>query len=239
MAAPNLLDAQTPATVSRTLSDMRALATGIEAFRVDHNLYPIGSDNPSRVPQAVVDTVTQIAGGYDYYTFSTRNNTFGGISFDHVGQVVDGHIWHGITTPVPYITTAPQDPFIAGAIVTYAYRESRDGSSGTQWIVTSVGPDADIGFNWRGATSAKQETAPPNSFTGSVAAAFDAAAAELTPKEGRHGDISERAIEPDADGYTLGDLREALQLITYDPTNGTISDGDLWRLGPGSGTSGR
>jgi hypothetical protein len=29
-----------------------------------------------------------------------------------------------------------------------------------------------------------------------------------------------------------GGLRAVLADLTYDPTNGTVSDGDIWRLGP-------
>ena len=40
IALPNFLEAQTRAKVSRVKADMRILATGIEAYRVDHNRYP-------------------------------------------------------------------------------------------------------------------------------------------------------------------------------------------------------
>ena len=239
IAVPNFLEAQTRAKVSRAMADMRSIATGVESFRIDTNKYPIGSDDPTKVPPEAVATVTQLAGGFDYYTFSTQNNEWNGTTFSHVGEVIGGAYWPGLTTPIAYFTTAPLDPFIAGGAVTFSYRESRDGNAGSQWILTSVGPDVDLKNNWRGAPSDKIEDAPDNPFTGSVGAAFDAIAAERTPKEGRHGDISERAIEVDTDGYSLGDLEQALALISYDPTNGTVSDGDLWRLGPGSGSSSR
>ncbi len=241
IAVPNFLEAQTRAKVSRALADMRSLSTGIESFRVDQNVYPIGTDNSMAVPQQVLDTVTAIAGGFDFYTFSTQNNTYNGVSFDFVGQVKDGQIWYGITTPIAYTTSALIDPFIAGGQVTYQYRESRDSTAGTQWILTSVGPDTDLRFNWRGAPSNQQEPAPGNPFVSGtpVANAFDALAAERTPSEGRHGDISERGVEADAGGYGVAEMQQALQLLSYDPTNGTISDGDLWRVGPGGGTTGR
>jgi type II secretion system protein G len=40
IAVPNFLEAQTRAKVSRVKSDMRSLATAIESYRVDHNIYP-------------------------------------------------------------------------------------------------------------------------------------------------------------------------------------------------------
>jgi prepilin-type N-terminal cleavage/methylation domain-containing protein len=241
IAVPNFLEAQTRAKVSRTLADMRSLATGMEAFRVDHNLYPVGTDNPAMMPQEVADAVTQIAGGYDFYTFATRDTEFAGTTFMYLGEVVGGSIWHGLTTPVAFVTTPLADPFVAGGRVHYAYRESRDSGAGTQWILTSVGPDSDLRNNWRGAPSDRQEPAPANPFAAGtpLANAFDALAAERTPSEGRHGDISERGVEADSGGYGVAEMEQALRMLSYDPTNGTVSDGDLWRVGPGGGTSGR
>ena len=43
IAVPNFLEAQTRSKVSRTKADMRSLATGIEAYAVEWNDYPIGT----------------------------------------------------------------------------------------------------------------------------------------------------------------------------------------------------
>lgn len=40
IALPNLLEAQTRAKVSRATADLRAAATCLEAYRIDHNDYP-------------------------------------------------------------------------------------------------------------------------------------------------------------------------------------------------------
>jgi len=40
IAVPNFLEAQTRARVSRVKNDMRTIATGLEAYAVDHNQYP-------------------------------------------------------------------------------------------------------------------------------------------------------------------------------------------------------
>lgn len=41
IAIPNFLEAQTRAKVSRVKADIRTVATGLEAYRVDHNHYPV------------------------------------------------------------------------------------------------------------------------------------------------------------------------------------------------------
>ena len=40
IAVPNFLEAQTRSKVSRAKADMRTMATGLEAYMVDHNAYP-------------------------------------------------------------------------------------------------------------------------------------------------------------------------------------------------------
>jgi prepilin-type N-terminal cleavage/methylation domain-containing protein len=51
IAVPNFLEAQVRSKVSRAQSDMRSIATVLEAYQVDHNRYPIGHGNaPFRIP---------------------------------------------------------------------------------------------------------------------------------------------------------------------------------------------
>ncbi len=45
IAVPNFLEAQVRAKVSRTKADMRSLATGLDAYRIDHNVYPPDGDD--------------------------------------------------------------------------------------------------------------------------------------------------------------------------------------------------
>lgn len=40
IAVPNFLEAQTRAKVSRTETDLRTIAVGLEAYAIDHNMYP-------------------------------------------------------------------------------------------------------------------------------------------------------------------------------------------------------
>lgn len=50
IAVPNFLEAQTRAKVSRSKADMRSLATAIETYRIDWNVYPIASQWVSSSP---------------------------------------------------------------------------------------------------------------------------------------------------------------------------------------------
>lgn len=214
IAVPNFLEAQTRAKVSRVKSDIRTMATGIETYRIDHNEYPEGTDNPNRYPEHIQTFLGPLAPGY--YTFMSRSN----------GRVAGQH-FATLTTPIAYLTQVPLDPFAqqAGGILTYAYRNAKDTKNG--WIITSFGPDADV-MNPNGVGTDNPNPLSTFSDPGAVK---------------RMGDINERAVihfieKTDAtvigriQAEYGGNLRLALEDLAYDPTNGTISDGDILRIGP-------
>lgn len=208
IAVPNFLEAQTRSKVSRAHSDMRTMATAIQAFRTDHLDYPVGTDDPGNMPARIEQHFRQsrvIAGSttadpFAYYTFRTVN----------IPDSVEGH---GLTTPIAYISSIPTDPFSsAPGFIWYSYREGRDGDR-TGYIITSFGPDGD-----------DLENGGKNNDCGDLAAVLC----------GRHGDISEVHALPGS-GRFVADLSTRLARLaetTYDPTNGTVSSGDLWRIGP-------
>jgi prepilin-type N-terminal cleavage/methylation domain-containing protein len=215
IAVPNFLEAQTRAKVSRAKADMRSITTAIESYRVDNNKYPQGTDNPTLYDEKIVAFLTpfNLQGGF--YGMRTR----GGVA---------GQDFYTVTTPIAYITSIPEDPFssIKGVTIPYAYRMA--GITNAGWVLTSVGPDSDLlGTNNSGRGNNKVD----NPYSTSV-----------DPKSSpRLGDVNERAVvrpfdnEP-GEGVTAADfprLIDCLLDLSYDPTNGTISDGDLIRIGPG------
>jgi prepilin-type N-terminal cleavage/methylation domain-containing protein len=148
IAVPNFLEAQVRAKVSRTKADMRSIATGLEAYRVDENHYP---------PWA--DWRTTDAPGSDYYNDAA---------------LFHAKIPNFITTPVAYLTSISRDVFVrsstfsnarypvesgvgfrfqyfpydglavapttsAAAKITNGYRAAQTGG----WLFYSFGPDFD------------------------------------------------------------------------------------------------
>ena len=212
IAIPNFLEAQTRAKVSRVKADHRSISMGLESYRVDHNEYPEGTDNPQKYPQRIADFLGSLAPGY--YSFRTRGP----------GGLLVGRDFAGLTTPVPYMSRIPADPFArqAARFLTYCYRNAKDRKNG--WILTSVGPDTDLlALDGRGNT----DTANP----------LSTASDPRSPS--RLGDINEREVIRFIEGDPLvgapediSRLRELLDRLSYDPTNGTISDGDIFRIGP-------
>jgi prepilin-type N-terminal cleavage/methylation domain-containing protein len=89
IAVPNFLEAQTRAKVSRCKADMRSTATGVEAYCVDNNKYPLYG----RV--TIADVVEPLCLG------------IGGMANPDKNEFVHTHL----TTPIAYITTRFEDPF--------------------------------------------------------------------------------------------------------------------------------
>ncbi len=164
IAVPNFLEAQTRSKLSRVASDMRTLATALEAYATDNNgRYPRDHDNQS-------------PSGYDRFNFASE-----------VG-------WYYLTTPIAYITSLALDPF-------NQENDERGASfyQSTHYILSS-GSD--------------------NPFC----CGAPAAAAYFMNSIG----IDQRDQTGDQDRWpTAG----RVPLVFYDPTNGTISDGDLYRFG--------
>ncbi|MFB3895926.1 MAG: hypothetical protein ACE14V_06445 [bacterium] len=129
-----------------------------------------------------------------------------------------------LTTPVAYITTLPHDPYKLDRRGYYGYGggpgqnnaagrpvidNPKIDSSGIQpksgWIVTSYGPDkVDGNLSIQGGQMLREELCWSDSYSMGV---------------------------PD---YMQCDTTYPLLTsgLTYDPTNGTVSPGDIWRRGP-------
>jgi prepilin-type N-terminal cleavage/methylation domain-containing protein len=222
IAVPNFLEAQTRAKVARVRADLRTLATGLEAYRVDQNEYPEGSDNANNIDPRINDLLQNSPAGDlrgAFYAQRTRNGATG----------VAGRDFHTLTTPVAYVTEFFTDPFIAQAagFLTYCYRPAKDRANG--YILTSFGPDADL-FDVSGGGPGKGTLNPNPLGTFSD-----------TGNPSRLGDINERAVVHALEGtdpalpallVPYGNLNVALDDLSYDPTNGTVSDGDIYRVGP-------
>jgi prepilin-type N-terminal cleavage/methylation domain-containing protein len=84
IAVPNFLEAQTRSKVSRVKADIRTLVTGVEAYRVDNNRYPLDE---------LGSTPTPIPAGLTQYDFRTIR------------------YWTRITTPIAYVSSVLNDTF--------------------------------------------------------------------------------------------------------------------------------
>lgn len=184
IAVPNFLEAQTRAKVSRSLADIRTLATAIESYAVDNNKYPIDGHGPPNDGQA--------------YWYVPGGPTAGGGA-------------GGVTSPIAYISSNRLiDPFRSAANAAAA--RAADTPDGQYF------EDSDYQrYRYRNGRYTYLEHLGNQPLT----AAFEDAYGlwQLV------GNGPDRVYGPTAipTGGSLG-----LNII-YDPTNGTVSSGDLVR----------
>jgi len=202
IAVPNFLEAQVRAKVSRVRADMRSIATAIEAYSVDTNMYPASTQDEFSVNSQFPTS------GDTEYDLSGQRSTFAalGLSLDAEPE----HHFMILTTPVGYITALPSDPFADKKGVAFGYANGVD----VGWIMWSYGPDTDEQFGsqldaefydseeWKVDDWAKQTVYNPFRSNPMPALLYW---------------VSER----NTDNETA---------FTYDTTNGSVSDGDVWRF---------
>jgi prepilin-type N-terminal cleavage/methylation domain-containing protein len=167
IAVPNFLEAQTRAKVSRVKADMRALATAVEAYATDYNFYPLNG-------------VLIVGGGI-------QNPQVNGI-----GAPAHKFLYEAVTTPVAYVSSLPQDPFVIFTATSDAWRILF-----VRYFYTN--------FDWF--TRVTEPSSPP----------------VIAQKKTIYGTWVLAGAGPD------GDRLDLAADIHYDPTNGTVSNGDIIR----------
>ena len=131
IAVPNFLEAQVRSKVSRAKSDIRSLATAIEAYRVDFNRVPLCG-----APQWAL-SITGKDGGY-LYAQGVENRSF--------------DLPVTITTPISYITAVPKDAFGTGMDPADLYAQMGDYAVNYWYFTKSWFDNASNGAwagNWR------------------------------------------------------------------------------------------
>jgi prepilin-type N-terminal cleavage/methylation domain-containing protein len=204
IAVPNFLEAQTRSKVARVRSDQRSLATAIETYYVDNNEYPAMTHNGANTADSSFYRTAPTGDNSVGRTFRVRNAT----------QLLT------LTTPVAYVTSNFPDPFADTRGIGFRYFTDARG-----WILGSFGPDVDEAAGgdgtWNGGTLAVEETAGnpyPTNRTGTgcvVETLYDAKVAQPSNL---------------LNTFAPATVTNGAGAFTYDPTNGTISEGDVWRV---------
>jgi prepilin-type N-terminal cleavage/methylation domain-containing protein len=183
IAISNLLEAQVRSKVSRAKTDMRSIATALEAYAVDHNRYCpccVGMD------------------GFQYY-------------FDDLTPInprMQRLIW--LTTPIAFITSVPKDPFGP------AKNERADDS------------DARRGLNFRHPVYAYWDEVFCDALKDKHPESWLDFPQEV--KERRRWTLFSYGPDRDMEA-SIGVWPP--ELVCYDPSNGTVSNGDIWRFSGG------
>lgn len=207
IAVPNFLEAQTRSKVSRTLSDMRTIRTGLESYAVDNNKYP-ETDVAVGTPGNNVGTVINADPANPQATFFNppqgRRSLF------------------RVTTPISYLSSFPVSPWkekygvapgslkIAQVFKTYLYvRRLQTPANGEALAAGTVDTSADYAGDRR---------------------TYVEFGALRPPTEYTRGEWLLKSVGPDA-----VDNRESVAnggsgstgARVYDSSNGTISAGDI------------
>jgi len=219
IAVPNFLEAQVRSKVSRVKTDQRSLSIALEAYYVDNNIYPAwGRGNGT--PIAGCQTYNYAIG------FMTNPGTAGNGGGQLPCFLMNNPQGVGkfftITTPLSYITSYPQDCFATRKGETFSYYAvfpggyDVGGRGGVGWILWSYGPDVD---EFKGSTPSDSPYAAYNP-TRSQPSMFEPGAPT--------------GIGPIIGGLVAGESNDSgdngQDQFTYDPTNGTVSGGDVYRV---------
>ena len=214
IAIPNFLSAQIRAKVSREKNDERTMATAMESYFVDNNVYP--KDNDAGF-DAQLSGANVFAPGTPEYS-----------------NAANGYL--SLTTPVAYLTSLLSDPFgfqgasATGVVVGGGAIGYRIGSGSWSYGVGKT-PPSDV----QGADAVFAQMGPRASYV-IIGVGPDRARTRMGYKAfpfmaagGSDGAPSPTAVNSAGQPY---------QYMDYDPTNGTVSVGDVYRFG-GDWQSGR
>ena len=208
IAVPNFLEAQVRAKVSREKNDLRTQATGMEAYFIDNNQYTRDSDS-------ALDTMGQIS-GKEY--------------FEYANGIVQ------LTTPIAYLNTILTDPF---APKPKGVGQANNGAIGYR-IASGSWSYGSAGFNDNQNSYEAFAALGARSAYCLIGVGPDGARCRIgykcfpfmglvADKEGPSGaNLSDN----------IGTYHQPGIYTDYDPTNGTTSLGDVYRMG-GDWRSGR
>lgn len=185
IAVPNFLEAQVRAKVTRGKNDMRALATALEAYRIDENKYPM-----------------------DFQFYQPLWNQGGTLS-DRFAYCCLGRL----TTPVAYMSSLPKNVF--------AYKRGTAFDGDPQW------------YGWKTELSWRNIVGPgiltnPLAEKNNLWVLMSVGPDQL-PSGGEYAMFGTAYISNMArtTNAVFGNGPDI-----YDPTNGTMSPGDIVRVGP-------
>jgi len=205
IAVPNFLEAQIRSKVSRAKTDMRTLATALETYFVDNNTY-IGSATAT-----TADPGLTVNGSLNK-SAPAVTNAAGRLTFRNYRPQLAGSVAYGMTTPVAYLTSIATDPFADTRGAVFGYFNGADAG----WLAWSYGPDTDEKTN-NGDIQARLATYV---WPGVNQCTFESFYSPYQTNPSNELKCGPLGPSPPSTGPAY----------TYDPTNGTNSGRDVWRL---------
>lgn len=212
IAVPNFQEAVVRSKTAKFMGDTKAVETAIEAFHADHGKYPPEDRYPpySTVSNWSVEATYPAAG------FLSRN----------------------LTTPVAYISKLPIDPFPnnnpAYRSTEFPERRPYNYSNDMQNADIYPGSTNQYYVSWTYEGTVNPDGVSINTHERPNAAVWMI----CSPGPDADRDHGVNSQWRNTSGEQLIDSTRTNDPIVYDPTNGTLSDGDLYLFGPGLGFPG-
>lgn len=226
IAVPNFLEAQTRSKVSRARSDMRTLATGLEAYYVDNNTYP--QSNGFAVP--VNSTAPGVGGTENWPVLEQLSTPIAYVTNSIVPDAFfalrrTGSVYNGSTTG----PGSPGQPGLSGAGAS-GYADNPDNPFYRTYQFQSMvnipytdGSFQDVRYRPRRSAFATGAGGQKGSSYVLLSAGPDSIYINMGGVLGNNSASN--------DTRTPEQKREYCANLIYDPTNGTISFGDIYRVG--------
>ena len=215
IAVPNFLEAQTRAKVSRVKNDLRSVATALESYFVDFNMY---------VPSATCtdgDTVSEDSMPTVNASLS-KDPAIERLTFATYREGVDDQLCFSLTTPISFMSSVPSDPFADTKGSAFSYWNAKD----MGWIMWSYGPNGDE--SQRGEIESFLVNDSVDTYS------WYAAWADSGIENSLYNPYLSNPTEMLMTGATPDTFNDTDYMsdssFTYDPTNGTTSAGDVWRI---------
>ena len=205
IAVPNFLEAQIRSQVSRTMSDMRALATALESYRTDNQ------DYIQAYKQTIPGNQHWPSLGWLYAEWSNPN-------YD------PRHVGFYLTTPIAYMTSIPLDQF------TTKYNREHAVSVGS-WGGALIASSVFYGMRYHAPLQVQMMDG-----NNVLADYFDVGYY-------MHSVGPDLQLHYGLPGYGQSGSNPnnpcPFQIISYDPSNGTVSVGEIVYIGTGVGFPGK
>ena len=214
---PDLTNANWRGKVARCKADHRSLATALEAYYVDHNRYPDWTSLTGSREWTGKDGLGHInafagreSGAASIHSFRVRTAS--------IRDPVEGHLnlFHTLTTPIAYISSIVPDPFATTNGASYGYYSVRNG-----YIIYSFGPDHDEAANEFGLIGDIDHALEDGSLCDVVTGALEKL---------YNPNTSQPSITLVCGPMPTWAEARGTGAFTFDPTNGSSSEGDVWRV---------
>ncbi len=204
IAVPNFLEAQTRAKISRVQSDQRTYATALETYYIDNNSYPPHYPFTAAAGYVAPTGVTKNVNKAFWDASGKTGNTVSTNVPSFSAPV--GNAAFGLTSPVSYLSTYVPDAFASEKQFTFAYVQGPAG-----FLLWSPGADG------------------TDQLDGGTDSAAGHHNAEFIIRGGQSLPSPFLITGPGGTAPKPAGAQAGNGSFTYDATNGTGSEGDVYR----------